>query len=96
MDPNINSETGEAINTSRNPRFNLWTAFLVFSIIVLISANQVVRTLLLLLLLCDIAICRIHIPLFLLFTTMTILILIHITNKQLCDSERHGRNSIIG
>ena len=43
MDPNINSETGETITSGRSPRFTLWTAYLVFSIIVMTSAIQVVR-----------------------------------------------------
>lgn len=41
MDPNINSETGETITSGRSPRFTLWTAYLVFSIIVMTSAIQV-------------------------------------------------------
>jgi hypothetical protein len=42
MDPNIDSETGETIQSGRSPRFSLWVAFLAFSVIVLISAIQVV------------------------------------------------------
>jgi len=42
MDPNINVETGETTNT-RSPRFHQWMAFLVFSIITMGSAVQVVR-----------------------------------------------------
>jgi hypothetical protein len=43
MDPHINSETGESVASGRSPRFNLWCAFLVFSVITLGSAVQVVR-----------------------------------------------------
>jgi hypothetical protein len=42
MDPHINSETGEVISSGRSSRFSLWTAFLVFSVVVLISSFQVV------------------------------------------------------
>ena len=42
MDPNIDMETGESTSSGRSPRFSLWTAFLVFATIVMISAIQVV------------------------------------------------------
>jgi hypothetical protein len=42
-DPQINPETGEAI-VERSPRFIHWVAFLVFSVITLGSAVQVVRS----------------------------------------------------
>ena len=41
-DPQINPETGESM-VERSPRFIHWIAFLVFSIITLGSAVQVVR-----------------------------------------------------
>jgi hypothetical protein len=44
MDPHIDSETGEATSSGRSSRFSVWTAFLVFSVVVLISAFQVVRS----------------------------------------------------
>ena len=43
MDPTIDTETGESISSGRSPRFSLWTAFLVFATMVMISAIQVVR-----------------------------------------------------
>jgi hypothetical protein len=42
-DPQINPETGEAI-VERSPRFIHWVAFLVFSVITLGSAVQVVSS----------------------------------------------------
>jgi hypothetical protein len=41
-DPQINPETGESV-IERSPRFIHWVAFLVFSVITLGSAVQVVR-----------------------------------------------------
>lgn len=40
----IDPQTGYAEASGRSPRFNLWAAFFVFSIITLGSAVQVVRT----------------------------------------------------
>lgn len=42
MDPNIDMETGESIGSGRSPRFSLWTAFLAFSTVVMLSAIQTV------------------------------------------------------
>lgn len=39
----INYDTGETVGSGRSPRFNLWTAFFLCSVVVLISSIQVVR-----------------------------------------------------
>jgi hypothetical protein len=44
MDPNINPETGETMASGRSPRFSMWVALTVFSVIVLGASVEVVRT----------------------------------------------------
>lgn len=43
MDPNINPETGETMASGRSPRFSMWVALTVFSVIVLGASVEVVR-----------------------------------------------------
>jgi hypothetical protein len=43
MDPNINPETGETVASGRSPRFSMWVALTVFSVIVLGASVEVVR-----------------------------------------------------
>lgn len=43
MDPNINLETGETTSTGPSPRFSMWIALTVLSVIVLGASVEVVR-----------------------------------------------------